>query len=491
VVYGRSSSANEKSIADQQAENRAAADDQGWTVVEDLDDPTSASRYATRIRANWERLLELIPAIDVVVLWEPSRGDRTLLSWVAFLDRCREYGMRIHATSHRRTYDPRVPRDYRSLAEDGVDSAYETDRLSERVRRGKRAAYAAGRPSNRLTYGYRRVYDSTTVPPRYLRQEPDPRQAKVVRRIFRELAAGHSLHMVTRRLNDGGVPTAGGARIWRAGVVRDMAKNPIYRPHPDHPRRGRLVRNGQTYVGTWPPLVTEQVWQAVQGTLGAASEAARKRRKDSAPGRIKYLLSTSYRLLTSPCGVDLIGFPDRPGRRSHYACRADGCASVGMAEADEYVTRLVCARLARKDARGLWVASDTAAKQAAEELARLRGELEEARQSFATPGGISAAALAMKEQAMAEPIADAERRARPAGMPLAVLELIDAARFGKERVRPAFDRLPILARREVIGALFASLRLGPVTTRVTAYTPAEERLAIVAARITHEWTTRR
>jgi hypothetical protein len=152
VIYGRNSSAKQKSIDDQQAENRAATEANGWTVVAELDDPSSASRYATKVRRNWARLLELLPAIDVVVLWEPSRGDRTLATWVAFLDACREHRVRIHAVTHNRTYDPRNPRDYRSLAEDGVDSAYESDKISGRTRR-RRTATCAGttRPRGRFS----------------------------------------------------------------------------------------------------------------------------------------------------------------------------------------------------------------------------------------------------------------------------------------------------------------------------------------------------
>jgi hypothetical protein len=36
------------------------------------------------------RLLALLPGTDVVILWEPSRGDRSLATWVAFLDSCRQ-----------------------------------------------------------------------------------------------------------------------------------------------------------------------------------------------------------------------------------------------------------------------------------------------------------------------------------------------------------------------------------------------------------------
>lgn len=102
MIYSRNSSAKQKSIDDQQAANRAATELNGWTVVAELDDPSSASRYATKVRRNWARLLELLPTIDVVVLWEPSRGDRTLATWVGFLDACREHCVRIHAVTHNR-----------------------------------------------------------------------------------------------------------------------------------------------------------------------------------------------------------------------------------------------------------------------------------------------------------------------------------------------------------------------------------------------------
>jgi site-specific DNA recombinase len=51
-------------------------------------------------------------------------------TWGGFLKRCRKHGVLIHATCHDTTYDPRKPRDFRSLAEDGVDAMYESDKTS-------------------------------------------------------------------------------------------------------------------------------------------------------------------------------------------------------------------------------------------------------------------------------------------------------------------------------------------------------------------------
>jgi hypothetical protein len=159
-----------------------------------------------------------------------------------------------------------------------------------------------------------------------------------------------------------------------------------------------------------------------------------------------------------------------------------------MLECDEYVTRLVVARLAKRDARKLWVADDTRTKTAAEELARLRGELDEALALF-TAGDLSARAYSAKEAAMAPRIADAEKRATPDGIPLGVLELIAAAKMGKDKVRPTWDGFALTVKREIIASIFNELVLGPYTTRLTVWHEPEERLDIVSQRIAYRWRT--
>jgi len=484
VIYGRSSIAKQKSINDQLTENRAACQANDWTVVKELSDPTSASRYATKVRENWARLLELLPEVDVIVLWEPSRGDRSLASWATFLDSSRANKVRIHAVSHARTYNPANARDYRSLAEDGVDAAYESDKKSEQVRRGKAAAARAGRPDGVLTFGYARRYDPVTR--EFDSQHEQPEHAAIVRDIIGSLAGGEPVSGICRRLNRAGTPTPRGAK-WYAASVKAIALNPAYRPHPDNPARGCRVHHGQTYVACWPPLVTETEWQAVQEILGTGDKAVRAQRLASKPGQVRYLLSGAARVMTSQCGGKLLAHKASVARAAGYICEADGCVACPMVEADKYVTKLVVDRVSEPDARDMWVADDTAARQATDELARLRAELKQARASFAMPGGISSEAMAMKEEAMAPAIADAERRSRPTGLSLAALQLFDAAKMGADRVRPTWEAFPLPAQREVIAGMFTSLVLGPVRTRLTRWIPEGDRFAIVSARISHEW----
>ena len=486
VSYGRSSSARQRSIDDQLAENRAAVSEHAWTLYGELSDPVSASRYGRKIRANWARILDLLPAVDVVVLWEPSRGDRSLSSWAAFLDACRTHGVRVHATSHNRTYDPANARDYRSLAEDGVDSVYESDRLSARIRRGKASAAAAGKAGGPPFYGYTRSYDPSTGA--YVADFEDPVTGKVVRDLFIAAASGKTLTSIVRDLNVDGVPTPRGSKLWRPATVRRILTRQAYRPHPDDPERGCCVFQGTPYPAVWPPLTSESVWQAVQRALGATDPAERDRRRSSPPGRVKWLLSGSMKVMTAACGSQLIGWKGAPGRRAQYRCISDNCAAAPMFECDEYVTRLIVARLSRRDARKLWVADDTRTKRAAEELARLRAELDEALALF-TAGKLSARAYSAKEAAMAPRIAEAEKRATPDGIPLGVLELIAAAKMGKDRVRPTWDGFPLTVKREVIASIFSKLVLGPYKTRLTVWHEPEERLDIVSERIVYEWRT--
>ena len=154
-----------RSIEEQNKANQAECDRNGWTITERYEDPgLSASRFATKDRPEYRRLLADIRAgkLDVVVLWESSRGDRELAGWALFLNACREARTRIYITTHGRLYDMANGRDWRNLAEDGVDSGYESEKTSMRVRRAVAAKMQTGEPFGHCPYGYEREYHPRT-----------------------------------------------------------------------------------------------------------------------------------------------------------------------------------------------------------------------------------------------------------------------------------------------------------------------------------------
>jgi hypothetical protein len=201
----------------------------------------------------------MLPELDVVMLWEASRGDRTLGTWVAFLDRCRDLGVRIFDTSRGKMLDPQDARDYRGLAEDGVDAAYEADKISMRTSRGLQTAAQEGRPTSMVTYGYERVYHDRTGA--FVAQREHPVHGPIVREIVQRLGKGEALTAVARDLTGRGVPTPEGAGTYVAEIGR--------RHRRDEPTRliaADLVRRGVLAMGqTGAEALVDEVIDRVAG----------------------------------------------------------------------------------------------------------------------------------------------------------------------------------------------------------------------------------
>lgn len=468
AVYGRESKGKTKSVADQVRIGESTVVEHGWIHAGVYSDKTSASRFAAKARGGWTALRADVEAgsIDLMVLWETSRGSRTLADWVNLLDTSRSRGVLLHVVSHERTYDPRRSADYKALADAGVSAAHSSDQASEAILRGVASSAVDGKPHGRVPFGYERsVWYEGSPKVKMIEQHPHPVHSVLVRDIITRVASREPLIAILRDLNSRGVPSPTGGR-WGVEALHRLVRNPAYVGLRHH--RGALTD------AVWPGIMSPAMWHLANLVLDEPN------RRTNQPGGLRHLLS-------------YFGTTADGGRwnfsRGRYRCYVDHCTSIVAATADELITRLIVARLCKADARELFAPDDTASVTAREELARLEAELAEARASFAIPGGISAAALAMKEGAMAAPIADARRRSRPTGAPLAVLQLLDAAEFGEEHVRPVWDGLPLPAQRGVIETLFESIVLGPPVGKISRWTDDDDRLDEAARRITITWRT--
>jgi len=113
---------------------------------------------------DWERLVCDVAdgLLDIVVMWESSRGSRKLSVWVDFLDLCRERKIMIHVTTHRRTYDMSIRRDRKTLVNDGVENEDDSEQISEGVRRALKDNARNGLPHGICKWGYERIHDENT-----------------------------------------------------------------------------------------------------------------------------------------------------------------------------------------------------------------------------------------------------------------------------------------------------------------------------------------
>lgn len=421
-----------RSVDEQDQANRAACLDHAWLVATSYQDPDrSASRFATREREDWPRLMADLEAgqLDVLVLWEPSRGSRELEAWAALLNACRIRGVLIHITSHNRTYDVREARDWRTLAEEGVDSGYESEKGSVRVRRALAANAANGTPHGRTMYGYLRHYDPTTK--KYIETVKHPEQASIVSEIIRRVAKGDPISEIVTDLNGRGVPAPEGP-TWHRGPLRSICNRYAYIAKRDY--------QGQLYDCQWPTLVDETVFYAARRVL---SDPARKTTR---PGRAKYLLS--YLAVCDICEGKL-GVGKRHGYLV-YRCVEHGCVAVRRDWLDDLITKLVLERLSMKDIyEKLAMANDDQVLEARATAAKLREKLEEHYIEAAKPDGLSAAGLTAVERQLLPQIEEADQRAVSLSIPQALRELLQPGVDIAER----WKALGVASRKEVVRVL--------------------------------------
>jgi site-specific DNA recombinase len=426
IIYARRSirQKNAASVTDQVAGGEGACAGNGWDVaaVIDQDDDRSASRFARKERPGWDQLLASLRAgmADVVVLWESSRGDRKLSEWAAFLDLCRERNVLIHVVSHDRAYDLSKSRDWRTLADEGVNSAMESETISGRVRRGKASAARRGEPYPVPPYGYRAVYHQFTG-----KREGwviVPERAAIVREIFARVSDHESLKAIRRDLNERGVPAARGGP-WTEQQVRHVAMNLAY---------ASLLRldDGELIDGTWPPIVTKAQWNACMAVL-------RPRLTGKRPGGQKHLLTY---LANCECGSPLVarivsGTP-------RYSCRK-GCFYIPEEWLDDLVADGICERLSYPDARDLFKSDDTRSAALVNEIAELQAQLDEW-----AAADISARAYGVKEAQLLPKIERAQRELDALTIPPALAGILKA-----ENVRASWGTYTIQAKRAIITAM--------------------------------------
>jgi hypothetical protein len=156
------------------------------------------------------------------------------------------------------------------------------------IKRGQRGRVAEGRSPAGLAYGYRTA-NRIDERGRFVRglRVIDPDEADVVRRIFREYAAGQSARAIAERLNEERVPGPRGG-LWKSSTVLGgrkrgdgMLRNRLYAGELVHNRTSKIVEpvsratrirpNGsETWAVQSVPelrIIDQGLWDRVQAQL--------------------------------------------------------------------------------------------------------------------------------------------------------------------------------------------------------------------------------
>lgn len=153
------------------------------------------------------------------------------------------------------------------------------------------------------------------------------------------LERGISLRAIARELRDQGVPTVRG-RTWTPHTVRSTLLKPTV--------AGLSALNGELKPAPWPAILDEDVWRKLKDKLEDPS------RRPTTANEPRYLLSG-----IAKCGVCKDGTTVRAtGCDSHgsgpgYICSNGSHLRRSIRYADEYIEKLVVARLSKPDVRDI------------------------------------------------------------------------------------------------------------------------------------------
>ncbi|MFG2349435.1 recombinase family protein [Streptomyces phaeochromogenes] len=333
-----------RSITDQHTQNLAAETEHGpWTWGESYKDTGSASKYATRARGDFDKLMADLTSRafgepgDVLVLWEISRLARETGKGVAIIDLCEAGGYLIHLTSQGgdlgRTYDPRNWSDRAELISGINDAEKEARKLSARTLRGVNSAAREGRPHGRIPFGYARDYEVIDGRPRCVRQYPDPVSGPLIKELFKRAAGSDDtlpepVYAIAQDWEARGIRTPDRmvdgelvpGKPFHDGNLREMLTKSVYAGLREH--NGTLV---PVQWEGWTPLVSRELFDQVQ-------------RRFADPSRRTYLGTGVQHILTSTLRCDACGGPItvrcRKAGVPGYECLKKGCARVDKAETD-------------------------------------------------------------------------------------------------------------------------------------------------------------
>lgn len=466
-----------KSTRDQEEVGRAWAASVGATVTDAYveDGSRSASRYATKEREEYNRLVGDIKAgkLDVVWFWELSRQQRKLDVFASLRDLCREMGV-LWAIGTK-VYDPS---DYKDMLVPGILSIMaenESEQTAERVRRGKSSSARAGRRAGKLPYGYRAVFDRDG---RYLRDEPDQYDeqgnptkdspAAIVREIYSRLLTGSSLRRIQLDLNDRGIRTKQGSK-WSVTTIRQIATNPSYIGYRTVGVVGlsateRVKAILDDVETAWPAIVDPESWWAVHRLLSDS------RRKTFRPGRANHLLSSIVKC--GECGAGL----QRITRKGtvHYACSDRACTGIVQTALDDYVEETLVQWLS--DPNTVTDLTDyddsTISGEARADAEQLRAELAQLYRDVES-GRVSAVVATSTEKGLLARIDEAEQRIQASTLPPVLRGNLGA------QAQKGWDAMNIEAKRLLIQSV--------ADIRVHRVGQAGRRGVPVGARVSWRW----
>jgi len=266
VIYARVSSKEQEregySIPAQLKLLRDYAETQNIKIVEEYVDVETAKQSGRTNFSEMVRFLRKHPTVRTLLVEKTDRLYRNLKDWVT-ID---ELGVEVHFPKEGvvLSNDSRSSEKFMHGIKVLMAKNY-IDNLSEEARKGMREKAEQGIWPTKAPLGYRNVpgpdgKNIITV---------DPVSAPIVSRMFEWYATGeYSLKDVTKRVRQEGLVYRRSGAPVSMSAVHKMLRTRLY--------TGTFEWKGETYKGTHQPLITHELWDAVQDVLNRRHATRRK-----------------------------------------------------------------------------------------------------------------------------------------------------------------------------------------------------------------------
>lgn len=460
IVYTRESKGNVASVERQREDGLELAERRDAEVVRVLgDDDLSAA--GKRERKDFDELIRLLrdnqndsQSIDAVIAWSMDRLLRNRRDTVRLIETCQDNNVNLWLVRGS-DLDMSTPAG-RMMADVLAGQArFEIDVKADRVDRALRQSAEAGKPPRRRAFGY--MPDGVTV---------DPVEGPAVAEAFARLIAGGSIVGIRKSLNERGLHTAAclcprcapgrgrpegmgddawtrlrRERGWTDPAVRVLLRNPRYAAI-------RKFKGVEVGPGTWPPIVSEEVFRAVVAILDDPS-----RRTTTEPHSRKWLGAALY--LCGRCAEQEIVTTMATGYRAPnvngdkvrlYRCRVSRHVARVADPVDDLVSAVVVERLRRDDLADLLAKQDIDVTPWRTEAAAIRKR----REALAKNIDMDERTLAIRDAALAEKLGELESKLAEAGRTSALAAVAGAPDPGAAW----FDLDDIGTKQQVVRELY-------------------------------------
>ncbi|MCT2280312.1 recombinase family protein [Micromonospora chalcea] len=312
-------------------------------------------------RPGWDRMMQRLEegATGGVIVWDLARFSRRPIEGERLIA-VAEQGLTVLDSEGE--YDLTSPSGKKAFRDQLSTAAYESDRLSTRVKRGKRKKATSGEP-NVSTRPFGFEPDGITI---------REAEASVLRDLAERLLAGKSQDAMIEELNARGMLTSYGKPWTRAGLRQVLTR----------PRNAGFIVYQGTVVGRMPgdPILTEEVHNRIV-SLYVARRRGRPTSDAYVCSGVVYCGLCQHPLSGRP-RANMRPYPDGSVRRQYWCqprAHAGGCGriAVDQRELDRHIRALVVAILA--DPRHA-AAVESAAQTAGEKRRALDAALSEAEQ---------------------------------------------------------------------------------------------------------------